>query len=438
MIRSATARPRPRPARLARAAGLALGAGTAAWAALAAAEAPEPAKVVAAYADVAMAVYNDALDAARDLDAAIDALLDDPSEATLGAAREAWVAARVPYQQTEVYRFGNELVDAWEGRVNAWPLDEGLIDYVDASYGTDSDENDFYAANVVANETLAVGGRTVDARQITPEFLEEELQEAGGIESNVATGYHAIEFLLWGQDLNGSNPGAGERPATDYDVENCTHGHCERRGEYLAAAAELLVDDLEEMASAWQDGGRARAALVGKGERGALAAMLTGMGSLSYGELAGERMQLGLMLHDPEEEHDCFADNTAASHYWDGVGIRNVWQGRYERPDGEVVEGPSLEALVAAEDPALARELSGELDASVEALGRLLESQREGRAYDQLIAEGDEAGNALVQTAIDALVAQTRNIERAVAALGLSGVELEGSDSLDDPSAVFQ
>ena len=33
------------------------------------------------------------------------------------------------------------------------------------------------------------------------QFLENKLHEIGGNEANVATGYHAIEFLLWGQDL---------------------------------------------------------------------------------------------------------------------------------------------------------------------------------------------------------------------------------------------
>ena len=284
------------------------------------ADAPPVEDVVSTYADIAQAGYTDSLDAARTLDTAVDALLDEPSAETLAAAREAWLAARVPYQQSEVFRFGNPIVDDWEGRVNAWPLDEGLIDYVDASYGADSDDNEFYTANVVANETLEVNGRTIDASEITPAVLQDELQEAGGIESNVATGYHAIEFLLWGQDLNGAGPGAGTRPATDYDVENCTVGNCERRGEYLSAASRLLVDDLEEMVTNWKPGGMARDALVDVGATGGLKAMLAGMGSLSYGELAGERMQLGLMLHDPEEEHDCFSDNTAMSHYLERPG----------------------------------------------------------------------------------------------------------------------
>ena len=92
-----------------------------------------------------------ALTTAQALDAAIGDLIANPSEATLNAARAAWIVARAPYQQTEVFRFGNPIVDDWEGRVNAWPLDEGLIDYVDASYGTESDANPLYTVNVIAN-----------------------------------------------------------------------------------------------------------------------------------------------------------------------------------------------------------------------------------------------------------------------------------------------
>ena len=143
-------------------------------------------------------------------------MIATPSEATLKAARDAWLVARNPYQETEVYRFGNPIVDEWEGKVNAWPLDEGLIDYVDPSYGTESDENALFTANVIANKTIKIDGKDVDATNITPEFLSGTLQEAGGIEANVATGYHAIEFLLWGQDLNGTGKGAGNRPYTDY------------------------------------------------------------------------------------------------------------------------------------------------------------------------------------------------------------------------------
>ncbi|QDG75417.1 imelysin family protein [Labrenzia sp. PHM005] len=397
-----------------------------------------PADVLSTYGDIAHAKFADSLATAKSLKAAVDKLIAEPSEANLEAARAAWVAARNPYQQTEAYRFGNAIVDDWEGKVNAWPLDEGLIDYVDVSYGDESEENDYYAANVIANPTLKVGGETIDASNITASLLSEKLQEAGEVEANVATGYHAIEFMLWGQDLNGTDKGAGSRPATDFDTANCTGGNCERRAQYLAAATNLLISDLEEMVVAWAPGGAAREDLGGKGEAGGLATILTGMGSLSYGELAGERMKLGLMLHDPEEEHDCFSDNTHMSHYNDVVGIRNVYFGEYKSPLGNDVKGASLADMVAAKDAALAEEMKTKLDATLAAFETMKARAEGGEAYDQMIGEGNAEGNAVVQAAIDALVDQTASIERVVKALELEEIAFEGSDSLDNPSAVFE
>lgn len=393
--------------------------------------------VLATYANIAQATYEDALTAARGLQAAVDKLIAEPTEANLQAARAAWIKARVPYQQSEVFRFGNPIVDEWEGKVNAWPLDEGLIDYVSKdSYGTESGENPLFTANVVANKTLKVNGKAVDAGKITKTLLAEVLHEADEVEANVATGYHAIEFLLWGQDLNGTGPGAGARPATDYDAKACTGGNCDRRAAYLKAATDLLVDDLKVMAAQWGAAGKARAQVVkGKADAG-VARMVAGMGSLSYGELAGERMKLGLMLHDPEEEQDCFSDNTHNSHFNDAVGIRNVYLGSYSRLDGSKVEGPGLSQLVAEKDTALDGEMRAKLDASVAAMAVLVKTAEAGEAYDQMIAAGNAAGNAKVQAAIDALVAQTRSLEKAVGALALKNVKFEGSDSLDAPDKV--
>ncbi|UPA24614.1 imelysin family protein [Shinella oryzae] len=398
--------------------------------------AADPAAIVKHYAEIAHAKFSDSLDAAKALDAAVDALIAKPSDETLKAARAAWLKARVPYQQTEAYRFGNPLVDEWEGKVNAWPLDEGLIDYVDASYGTESDTNALFVGNVIANPKLEIAGKTIDATTITPEVLQ-ELHEAGEVEANVATGYHAIEFLLWGQDLNGTGPGAGNRQASDYDTANCTNGNCDRRAAYLKAAASLLVTDLEEMVAAWAPEGDATKNVTADPKAG-ITAMLTGMGSLSYGELAGERMKLGLLLHDPEEEHDCFSDNTHNSHYYDVVGIQTVYTGEYTRPDGTKMTGPSLHELVAEKDAALDKEMTEKLDASHAAFKALVDRAEGGEAYDQMIGEGNAEGNKVVQTAIDTLVDQTKTIERVVASLDLGKIELEGSDSLDNPNAVFK
>jgi putative iron-regulated protein len=392
----------------------------------------DKAAILKTYGDIALAGYEDALATAKALDAATDALIANPSEATLAAARKAWIDARPSYQQTEAFRFGNPVVDAWEGRVNAWPLDEGLIDYVDTkSYGAESDENGLYTANVIANDKIMIDGKAVDASKITPDFLKNTLQEAGAIEANVATGYHAIEFLLWGQDLNGTGPGAGNRPYTDYS----TAAHADRRAEYLDAATDLLVTDLEEMVADWQEGGAARKAL----EEAGLPAIFTGMGSLSFGELAGERMKLGLLLHDPEEEHDCFSDNTYNSHLYDAVGIRNVYLGHYKRVDGSEISGPSMSDLVASKDKALDTELRGLLDDTVKKMEAMRDRGETVEKYDQMIAEGNTAGNAVVEAAIDGLIAQTKGIERAVSLLDLGDtVTIEQSDSLTNPDAVFQ
>lgn len=183
----------------------------------------EKTDVLNTYVSIAAANYQDSLITAQRLQAAVNTLLQAPSAENLTAARAAWLAARIPYQQTEVYRFGNPIVDDWEGKVNAWPLDEGLIDYVDASYGGASDENEFAVLNVVASPKFTLSGAEIDATDITPELLSDTLHEADGVESNVATGYHAIEFMLWGQDLNGNDHGAGNRPWTDYAMgDDCT------------------------------------------------------------------------------------------------------------------------------------------------------------------------------------------------------------------------
>ena len=399
--------------------------------------ATDPKGVIETYANIALANYEDSLTTAQTLQSAINAFLASPNAATQQAAKDAWLASRVPYQQTEVYRFGNAIVDEWEGRVNAWPLDEGLIDYVDPSYGTESDENTLFTANVVANMSLTVNGKKLDASKITPEFLSGDLHEAGEVEANVATGYHAIEFLLWGQDLNGTGAGAGNRSFTDFDIANCTNGNCDRRREYLKAVTELLVTDLEEMVGNWTAKGAARTGLMSDPKK-SLSVILTGMGSLSYGELAGERMKLGLLLHDPEEEHDCFSDNTYNSHLYDALGIQNVYLGKYTRTDGSVVSGPSISQIAAEKDKAVDDELKGKLEVTLTAMRTMAKRGMGGEAYDQMISEGNDAGNAVVQAAIDGLIDQTKSIERVIATLAITGIEIEGSDSLDKPDSVFE
>lgn len=386
--------------------------------------------VVNHYADLALAVFSDAASTGKALQAAVDALLADPSEATLKAAREAWLAARVPYMQTEVFRFGNPVVDEWEGQLNAWPLDEGLIDYVAEDY-QHALGNPGAQANIIANTEIQVGEDKIDVSEITSELLA-SLNELGGSEANVATGYHAIEFLLWGQDLNGTEPGAGERPYTDYLVgEGATGDHNERRRTYLKVATDLLVSDLEEMVEQWKDGveGNYRSELVAGSAENGLRKMLFGMGSLSLGELAGERMKVALEANSTEDEHDCFSDNTHNSHFYNGKGIRNVYLGEYKKVDGSTLTGPSLSELVAKVDAQTDTTLKADLQETEAKLQALVDSAEKNNVhFDQLIAADNAEGQQLVRDAIAALVKQTGAIEQAAGKLGISDLNPDTAD----------
>lgn len=387
-------------------------------------------QVVAHYADIAHAVFADSLTTAQVLERKVEQFLSAPSEAKLNEVKQAWFAARVPYQQSEVFRFGNAVVDDWEGQLNAWPLDEGLIDYVAADYQHELG-NEGAKANIISNTTLKIGNSTLDASNITPELIA-DLNEVGGSEANVASGYHAIEFLLWGQDLNGTNAGAGQRAYTDFVVgEACTNGHCDRRGAYLKAAAQLLVQDLEWMEKQWSVEGKGnyRQELLAESSENGLRKMLFGMGSLSLGELAGERMKVALEANSTEDEHDCFSDNTHNSHYYNEQGIYNVYTGLYKRADGTLLSGPSLHDLVKQKDPQAAKEIQKQFDVTRAQVGKLVTSaEKNNQHFDQLIAAGNTQGHALVNETIMSLVAQTSAIERAAGIVGIDSLNPDTAD----------
>ena len=189
------------------------------------------------------------------------------------------------------------------------------------------------------------------------------------------------------------------------------------------------------MTDQWGKEGDARKFVL-QDDKGGLTTAFTGLGSLSYGELAGERMKLGLIIHDPEEEHDCFSDNTHNSHRGDVIGIRNVYLGSYTRTDGSVVSGPSLSDLVKDKAPDIDARVRAALDTTMQKMDALAERARTVEAYDQMIGLDNAEGNATIQAGIDALIAQAKELERAIAILNLKDIKFEGSDSLDAPDKV--
>ena len=302
------------------------------------------AEVVANYADMVYANYVDAYETAVTLQSALQTFVANPSEETHQAAKDAWLAAREPYGQTEVYRFyGGPIDDADgpEGLINAWPLDEAYVDYVEGAP----------EAGIINN--------VADYPEINAELLA-SLNEVGA-EENISTGYHAIEFLLWGQDL--SADGNGDRSYTDYtDAANA-----ERRGQYLLAAADLLVGHLGDLVAAWDPNvsDNYRAEFLAQPADEAIQKMLTGMGVLSKSELAGERIFVAYDNQDQEDEHSCFSDNTHRDIITNAQGILNVYSGSYTRVDGTVVSGASLADLVAELDADLAVEMASLAETAV-------------------------------------------------------------------------
>lgn len=389
-------------------------------------------KVVKTYTDIAFATFDDAYLTAVELQKSVDLFLANPTAQGLEQLKAQWVIARAPYQQSEVFRFGNAIVDDWEGQLNAWPLDEGLIDYVNDGYYQHELGNPGAELNIIANSQVQIGSETISFADITADKLA-DINELGGSEANVATGYHAIEFLLWGQDLNGTRTGAGQRPYTDYvQGADCTGGNCDRRGAYLKAAVDLLVADLDWMRQQWApvQSDNYRATLLADSADQGLRKMLYGMGSLSLGELAGERIKVAMEANSTEDEHDCFSDNTHYSHYYDAKGVQNVYLGEYTRVDGSKVNGTSLSDLIKAKDASLDEAMRNQLaktDATLQEMVDLAEGPQQIK-FDMLIAPGNQQGVQLLTRSINTLVEQTRYIEQVANTLNVDALNPDTAD----------
>lgn len=375
------------------------------------------------YVVLAGARYRDAMEASRALLLASKGLIDAPGEASLAAAREAWIEAHSVYSHAEVFRFGNPNVDAWEGAVNGWPMDEGLIDYVSGGY-VHHEGNPFARFNIIANggapitdELIAEFGSGADPKAAPTSDMTD-------IESNVTTGFHAVEFLLWGQDLGTAPDQCGARPFTDFvEGDGCTGGACARRCDYLSAATRLLVADLRRMVADWDPKlplyGSTFLALEPEEQ---LDRVIVGLGSLSYAEVASERLQVALLTGDQEEEQSCFSDTSLVAIEHNLRGVEQTYLGRHVMRDGSVVSGASIADLVRAVDPTLDARVREQLAASVE-FARALAAGDE--PLDTLILPGNADGRGRVRELMGLLAAQTESLEAVralVPELALSGV----------------
>ena len=342
---------------------------------------------LATYADIAAAAYSDAVSGARSLEQAVTTFVSAPSAEGLAGARKAWLSARRPYQQTEVFRFYDGPIDRVELRINTWPIDEGYVEG--------------------AGQSGKLG--IIDDAKRYPDLTLELLSalNAKEGETSISTGYHVIEFLLWGADSRVDGP--GDRPYTDY-VGKPGDG-ANRRGRYLRTAVALLIRDLEQVRDAWAPGhDNYRAKFLALPPSEAFGLAIKGMGSLSGPELGGERLTVAYETKAQENEHSCFSDNTIIDLADDALGIQNACLGRYERMNGSSVQGPGLCAAAAARSPELAERLQKEIAASVAKVRGI------PAPFDQAILGADTApGRSAVQAAIASLQAQASTLAELAA-----------------------
>lgn len=354
--------------------------------------AAKKAEFVVNYVTIVDANYTDALAKTKELKTAIDAFVVTPTEVTFEETKQAWLDAREPYGQTEAYRFYDGPIDGAdgepEGYINAWPLDEGLIDYVES--GTSGSTK-----NLIGDTSF--------------ELTKQNIKDLSGIggESNVTIGYHAIEFLLWGQDNTApADKKEGQRAFTDYT----TAVNADRRKKYLKIVAEILVEDLKSVTSQWELDGIYRTEFLALKKDDAINKIVTGAAKLSKGELAGERMVVAVEKQDQEDEHSCFSDNTHRDVYLNAQSINNIINGVYKKSDGTTVSGTSLLdvlTLVKSEEAAVLKITSTEVMTKVKVIS-------DAKYFDnQIIGETLDNPDKPVMSAVKSLRQQGDELAQA-------------------------
>jgi putative iron-regulated protein len=349
------------------------------------------AAVIGNYAVLLHAEYQDSLTGAQNLKAAIDLFVARPSPDTLEAAREEWAKSREPYLQTEVGRFYDGPIEPIEGFINAWPVDESYIDY------TASDPN---AGMVNQPDLYPVISRDVLVAA----------NEKNG-EKNVSTGFHAMEFLLWGQALEPVGP--GKRQSTDYLPT--AHNYLRRR-QCLQVMATLLVEHMTLLEHEWRDGvpGNYRSKFLARPPGQALGNILNGMGNFSNAELSGERLLTPYTTKDRRDQHSCFSDMTCRDLTRNEIGIQNVYLGRYRQEDGKLIQGPGLYELLEKTDPSLAAALKKQIQECVDDFRAI------PPPFEQAISGLDtDPGRMAVKRTLDGLEAQTASLASVATALGI-------------------
>lgn len=368
----------------------------------------EVSNFIGTYAKIVSANYNDTYKTAVTMQNKINSFLNSPSQKTLENAKNSWLYARDFYGQTEAYREANGPIDnvdllGIEGQINAWPLDEGYIDYV--------------ATNSSGTKTIQKGLIGDTSFELTESNLIAKNED--GKDDNISTGWHAIEFLLWGQDLNynanseisDNFANSGNRPFTDYTSAD----FASRRKKYLNIITNLLIKDLKDLKDTWAESGSYRTTFENLSEDEALTNILNGIGFISNGEVALERLDPAID-EGQENEHSCFSDNTNKDMWANVTGINNIIIGRYTSENGVIVSGTSLIDIVKEKNTSAANNLKNKAEDTLVKLHVLLDLNK---SFDEIISNETLGSRGPAGNLSSALKVQGSAISDAAAALGV-------------------
>jgi putative iron-regulated protein len=340
---------------------------------------PDPTSaVVRQYAVGLDANYKDDITLARALKNAVDAFVAAPSAAGLTACQKAWLDAHQFYGQGEYSRFFGGPIDQAQGAINEWPIDETFIDYTSQtpSGGIINDAAHYPTLSVMVLITA---------------------DQKGGIE-NLSTGFHAIEFLLWGERPQ-PDQGPGTRPYTDF-ADGGTAANQARRRTYLQTVTGMLVDGLVGLEAQWDlsDPKSYASQLLAGDPHVALTDFFRGVSQMAISELLYERLDNPYVSRDKKDEASCFSETTLTDLQANALGVENAYTGHYQPVAGDAISGPSISDLVKDKDPALDANIRTQLSAIRTAIGAI------PAPFDHAVLSPDgSAQRQAVQAAVDAL-----------------------------------
>ncbi len=334
-------------------------------------------QVLSNYTDIAWAMYADAVRDVVRFNMAVYHFRKDPGPETLQNAKDLWIDARKTYGKTECFRFSETPIDelGLEILINAWPVDESYIDYTrdDRDSGIINQPDRYPKINSV--------------------YLP-KLNEQGG-EANVSTGWHTIEFLLWGQDFDTDGP--GNRPWTDFT----TAKNADRRMTYLVTATEVLRSHLVTVSEEWNPAnydGESGEFFIRHPSR-IIRSIMTGIGSMAGREIADERLAAAIRSGSQENEYSCFSDTTHNDLVANMEGLESILFGKFINKSGKVViDGKGIIDIISSAD----KELAGRMETQFRSA--MMHIEAIPRPFDQIIvAPADSEGRKTIDKAISSL-----------------------------------